>query len=273
MNNSNNNKGSIIILTVIGIATLLVAVIGATFAFFTVNIRYKDDKPAEVITKSAVLGVIEFNRENDIEYKDLLPGRPGWESQALQIEKNSLKFTVTNKSDSTIRTKYNVYFEIDENDFETNNVVYVLNGTPGISQGDRTDSKGNTLDSEMEKNCNDATEICGNGQYFTNSNYVMHQFEKDASGIKPDRPHKLGFIEAGKTGRVLIGSSTLGAHFASDSWEFELWINEIGGEQNEDQGKTIKGKIVIDLVDPEPVTNEQEYVRNNTTTTTTTVAP
>lgn len=272
MNNNNNNKGSIIILTVIGIATLLVAVIGATFAFFTVNIRYKD-KPSEVVTKSAVLGVIEFNRENDIEYTGLMPGRPGWESQAINTTKNSLKFTVNSQKDTSVRNKYNVFFEIDENDFETNNVVYILNGIPGTSEGDKTDANGNSLDSEMVKNCNDATEICGNGQYFTNSNYVMHQFEKDASGSKPDRPHKLGFIEAGKTGRVLIGSSTLGAHHATDSWEFEIWINEIGGEQNEDQGKTIKGKIVIDLVDPEPVTNEQEYVRNNTTTTTTTVAP
>lgn len=38
----NNNKGSIILLTIISVATLLVAVVGATFAYF--NISSTSDK-------------------------------------------------------------------------------------------------------------------------------------------------------------------------------------------------------------------------------------
>ena len=33
----NNNKGSIILLTIISVATLLVAVVGATFAYFNIS--------------------------------------------------------------------------------------------------------------------------------------------------------------------------------------------------------------------------------------------
>ena len=35
-----NNKGTTILLTVIGVATLLVAVVGATFAYFTAQVKY-----------------------------------------------------------------------------------------------------------------------------------------------------------------------------------------------------------------------------------------
>ena len=57
-----NNKGSMIVLTVIGIATLLIAVIGATFAYFTVTVKYVD-KPTETVIESATM-VIEYNSLN-----------------------------------------------------------------------------------------------------------------------------------------------------------------------------------------------------------------
>lgn len=57
-----NNK-STIFLTVIAIATLLVAVVGATFAFFSTNIQGNDDAQS-VIVKTAKLGIVyEFGQE------------------------------------------------------------------------------------------------------------------------------------------------------------------------------------------------------------------
>ena len=61
-----NNKGSMIILTIIGIATLLIAVIGATFAYFTVTVKYKT-APSQVEVKSNTM-VIEYEALNNIEY-------------------------------------------------------------------------------------------------------------------------------------------------------------------------------------------------------------
>ena len=63
-----------------------------------------------------------------------------------------------------------------------------------------------------------------------------------------------------------IGTAELGMLGSKDKWEFEIWVNEIGAEQNIDQGKTIKCFITIELADPDPKTNEPDYDPNNDTT-------
>ena len=221
-----NNRGSMIILTVIGIATLLVAVIGATFGSFTVTIKGNPTAP-NVTVQSKTLGVIEFETLNQINYTNLIPGRPVWETG--QTPTNKLNFTVTSAVDASSNEKYVVWLNVDSNDFTTDNVVYLL--------------------TETEKGTNS---VLG-GQYFTDDNYVNHTFAGDTT------PTKLGFIKAGFTGKMKIGTAELGSLGSKDKWEFEIWVNEIGKEQNEDQGKTIRAYITIDLEDPEPQTNEKNY--------------
>lgn len=221
-----NNKGSMIILTIIGIATLLVAVIGATFAYFTVTIQGNPTEP-NVTVQSKTLGVIEFETLNEINYTNLIPGRPKWETD--QTPTNKLKFTVTSAVDASANEKYIVYLNVAENDFETDNVVYLL-----------------------DEKVVGANSVEG-GQYFTEDNYVNHTFANDTT------PTKLGKINAGFTGKMQIGTAELGKLGSKDEWEFEIWVNEIGAEQNEDQGKTIKCFITIELADPDPKTNEPNY--------------
>ena len=255
------NKKSTILFIILCIASLLLAIIGATFAFFTANINYINE-PSEVVTKSEVLEIV-FKRENSIFYHNILPGRPGVESQAKKELKNSLKFSVESNSSMSIRTPYNVYFVITENTFKTSkddrtysNVVYILNGEPGTSNIEKKDSSGNklNLDSTIINTCYDdsseKTVNCGTGQYFDSFNSILHTFDGEAL------PTKLGKIEAQKIGRVKIGTAILGAHGAKDEWEFELWVNETGSEQNEDQGQIISGYIEIDTEDVSLYTNK-----------------
>lgn len=228
-----SNKGSMIILTVIGIATLLVAVIGATFAYFTVTIKGNPTEP-NVTVQSKTLGVIEFETLNQINYTNLIPGRPQWETD--QTPTNKLNFTVTSAVDASANEEYVVYLNVEENDFETDNVVYLL--------------------TETEK----GTHSVKGSQYFTEDNYVNHTFAGETT------PTKLGKITAGFTGKMQIGTAELGMLGSKDKWEFEIWVNEIGAEQNIDQGKTIKCFITIELADPTPKTNEPDYDPNNDTT-------
>ena len=248
------NRKTIIFFVVLSIASLLLSIIGATFAFFTASVRYIEN-PKEVVTKSEVLEIV-YKRENNIYYKDILPGRPGYESQAINELKNSLKFSVQSNSSMSIKVPYNVYFVITENTFTASknddvysNLVYTLNGTPGVSPIEKYDSKGNkkNVDSTIINTClikdEEQTIKCGTGQFFDDNNYVLHTFDDDLI------PTKLGQIEALKTGRIKIGTAVLGAYGAKDEWEFELWVNEIGSEQNEDQGRLIRGYIEIDTED------------------------
>lgn len=222
-----NNKGSMIILTIIGIATLLVAVIGATFAYFTAVIQGNPTEP-NVEIKSEML-VIEFKTENSVNYTNLIPGRPQWENE-LTAE-NILKFSATSSVKATSNQKYSIYLNVTENDFETDNVVYILEETP-LPEGSYS--------------------VLG-GQYFTEDNYVEHTFDGD------EKPTKLGKITAGFTGKMKIGTAELGKSGSKDEWKFEIWVNETGAEQNIDQGKTIKCYITIDVDDPTPQTNEPTY--------------
>ena len=242
--NKNRKK---VLLIALSLTIVLLSIIGVTFAFFTARIKFVNE-PSDVVVKSKLLE-ITFKRDNDIYYKNLVPGRPGQEDSSVNIEKNTLKFSVTSDKEMPIRTGYNVYFNITENTFGLSkndstysNVVYILNGVPGTTDIEKKDREGNNLNlnSTILNTCNVDEVICGNGQYFDSFNNILHQFNGDTL------PTRLGRIEAGKIGRVKIGSAVLGAYGTKDEWEFEIWVNETGEEQNYDMNKTIRGYIEID---------------------------
>lgn len=64
--------GNTILLTVIGIATLLVAIVGATFAYFTATVT-DGDKGSSVIIRTATLAVT-YNDGNNIVASGITPG-------------------------------------------------------------------------------------------------------------------------------------------------------------------------------------------------------
>jgi len=68
----NEGKGQTIFLSVIGIATLLVAIIGATFAWFSVNVSGNDEASSIFVT-TAVLGSITFTDGTEIRMENIRP--------------------------------------------------------------------------------------------------------------------------------------------------------------------------------------------------------
>lgn len=68
----NDNRGQTIFLSVIGIATLLVAIIGATFAYFTTTMSNNGDAGASNVT-TAKLGGINF-KSTSVADTNILPG-------------------------------------------------------------------------------------------------------------------------------------------------------------------------------------------------------
>ena len=66
-------KGQSIFLSIIGIATLLVAIVGATFAWFSITVS-GNENPTDIVINSGTLGQVNFNDGTAIEINNLMPG-------------------------------------------------------------------------------------------------------------------------------------------------------------------------------------------------------
>lgn len=252
-----NNKGSMIILTVIGIATLLIAVIGATFAYFTVTVKYKTP-PSVVDVKSNTM-VIEYETLNNIKYEGAIPGRPDEDTN------NKLRFKVTSANDMMNSTKYDVYLKITKNEFandenKENLVFYLYETKVGKSLLDT-----NRIDSTM-----------GTLYAKDKENYEFKGIEKlpenRITGIKEigiipndtDPTNNSDTCEMSEDGTACMlkisEGAVIGNQGSSDEWYFEVWLKETGEEQNYDQGKIFEASIEIVPIDITEITNEKDLV-------------
>ena len=216
-----SNKNSIIILTILLVVILFVLVIGATFAYFSVNLKYV--KNVENVQVKANTVVVEYASTNNIYYSDAFPGRPVWNEGEQPT--NKLSFMVTTPTDATYKVPYDVYLDITENNFITDNVVFYIK--PNICY--RNDKTGSL-----------------NGELVVDN--TLNYDDYDGQNVV------LGVIPAGFTGKLKIyGGSVVGSLGCQDKWDFEIWLKELGVVQNEDQAKTIEAKIDIETGLPYPV--------------------
>lgn len=106
-NERGNGNGNTVLLTVIGVATLLVALVGATFAYFSATITNKTEQSV-VLTTAAPVG-LEYVSPKAITMTNIIPGAS-----------ESGTFTVTNPATSTVAQMYDLELVIDENELNTN---------------------------------------------------------------------------------------------------------------------------------------------------------
>ena len=66
-------KGQAIFLSIVGICTLLVAIVGATFAWFSITVT-GNENPTDIVINSGTLGQVSFNDGTTIDIKNLMPG-------------------------------------------------------------------------------------------------------------------------------------------------------------------------------------------------------
>lgn len=92
----NENKGQTIFLSVIGIATLLVAIVGATFAWFSASVTGNDQASSVTVTAAKIASVV-FAETNTVTATNALPG---WSAAKT--------FTVTRPAGATATQNYTV---------------------------------------------------------------------------------------------------------------------------------------------------------------------
>lgn len=113
-------KSSTILLTVIGIATLLVTLVGATYAYFTASFTETEDADdTDVVIEAAELGSIVFEHGETLTLSNVYPGTS-----------ESVEFTVRPDADATVDVAYEVWMDVTANTF-TDNLRAALSGPEG----------------------------------------------------------------------------------------------------------------------------------------------
>ena len=89
-------KKNMVFLSVIAVATLLTAVVGTTFSFFTATVSQDEDSPAQNTTVTTPILGVTYAQDGQINMQNIVPG----------AEDKSFIFSVTNSSD--VSTTYNL---------------------------------------------------------------------------------------------------------------------------------------------------------------------
>ncbi len=118
----NENRNNTLLLTVIGVATLLVAVIGASFAYFTANL-YGQENSTTVTVGAGTLSIAYADGNG---YLELTAEKIAPELTLASITKT---FTVTGNNTTTAIMPYGIELVVQENTFTNNALTYILTST------------------------------------------------------------------------------------------------------------------------------------------------
>ena len=209
------NRKNTILLTVIAVATLLVAVVGATFAYFTarggqqvqtpVNVQTANTSNGSFVTNGSIS--INANQENFYE--------------GAGDQKSTATATVTYTASSTSASDfcYTVGLQVTTNNFE-----YTTDGsTPELTFTARKSANAADLTS--------ATTMINQRDITTTTASTLIQVPNTAEGS--DFTHK---ISAGQGATI------------NDQWDFTVTLVNLDSDQNANTGKSLTGQIVFDQV-------------------------
>ena len=179
-------KNNTVMLTIIGIATLLIAVVGATFAYFSATLSGTDTEK-EYTVRSATVGT-EFNGGDQIAAAGIYPKEEAWGTKTFSIKTTSTK---------GVSTKYKITLVIDDNDttadatisdgaghvkrFQANALSYTLTATEANAATEGTmptATETKIADPSTDIVFGEAT-IYGNDKQEVTQTYTLSMFFKD----------------------------------------------------------------------------------------------
>lgn len=153
-----DGKGQSIFLSIIGIATLLVAIIGATFAWFSITVT-GNDNPSDIVITSGTLGQVSFVDGTNIEIDRLMPG-----------SFTTKTFTVSQTDPSaTGKISYNIVLNVKSNTLTPNANGYFIHSLK--SSGN---TNGGTLASFESNTVPEQSMVIGSGVI---EGYEVHTYE------------------------------------------------------------------------------------------------
>lgn len=120
---NNQVKGNSVLLTIIAVSTLLVAVIGATFAYFTASIS-GNNTASSVIVNASNIASITYNNTNVLTLDNAYPGQYS----------NEITFTVATTKATDVAIPYRIVWASVSNNFANKgDLVYRITGAKSTS--------------------------------------------------------------------------------------------------------------------------------------------
>ena len=119
--NENGGKSSTILLTVIGIATLLVVVTGATFAFFAANITGNDNATSVRVQAASTGTTITYTGGEPITLNGIYPRDAAWVTKNIKLTS-----TAVGDATNTATSKYTFKLVVAENSYDAGDIQYTF---------------------------------------------------------------------------------------------------------------------------------------------------
>lgn len=165
-------KGNVVLLTIISIITLLISVVGATFAYFTAV--FTEDNNEEIRLISGSIGTV-FDGGDVVLGTNITPQSPDEDGNYPMATDKPKIFTLKHKSDTIdgVKVVYNVNLVISKSGFAEDSLKYKL-----FVEDDTTEN-GKRLEevSEMANIPNSGTLNLGEGYFISPTNgEAIHKY-------------------------------------------------------------------------------------------------
>lgn len=234
---------------VIGVLTLIVAIIGASFAYFSINTRSREN----AVTVNAASVQIVYDDGQDLLLKDLIPST---QAIALETQRRALAGEQYNIDDEGNKANYEVckddkgytvcgIYEFTLTNKGVNPVDIMATIEPSALNSAVTDTESGEVITPAEKP-------------FSNLKFIMY----DISDVTASTPVEgqngtkiyegnMGYTKFGLLADDVTAVRNLPGNGTTKKYRMFIWLNEAGEANNAEQGATFRGTVHIDLAGAE----------------------
>ena len=234
-------KKNVVFLTVLAVATLLTAVVGTTFAYFTASVSGNNTATPTVITTANNLGI---SYQDGAEIHPATPVEPGW-SQTKTI-------TVTNNSASNA-IGYQIKWTDVTNGFVTGNENGAENAT--LSKDFVYTITKNGADYITTASTVATYPVTGTDLDNITTGMAYSPAAGKAAIKDSESTTTLNAVEFPATGAVdsIVASNNSLAAGQTDTYVITFMFLETNRDQNENTNKTFSAKLQANIIDTEGV--------------------
>lgn len=230
-------KKNMVLLTVIAVATLLVAVVGATFAFFTATVQDTREEgsgqgqtnvTAGSIANTTVVSNVS-NTAGKFEKTGVYPGH---------IEAAGLSVTATHNKEEATNTKINIVYDVTSNEFAKDEIeINVYKSDSDLSLNDYF--KCQHTSSPQDGNVVQFSETCAK-----EPDSLVSELEAEKLTTQPVK------LDTGAKNDIVLATDTIttsGTQAKTVNYYVVVQFKNNESEQNESMNAKLDGKITVEV--------------------------